>query len=53
MGWLIDPSERLVFVYFANQPPELFDEVEQLLPVPSFASELQLTLGNLFAWLLE
>jgi Uma2 family endonuclease len=53
MGWLIDPSERVVFVYFSKQPPELFYEVEQLLPVPSFASELQLTVGNLFGWLLE
>lgn len=53
IGWLIDPSERLVFVYFANQPPEMFDEAEQLLPVPSFASELQLTVGHLFGWLLE
>ncbi|ALF55468.1 hypothetical protein ACX27_25780 [Nostoc piscinale CENA21] len=53
MGWLIDPSERVVFVYFSNQPPELFDKPEQLLPVPYFASELQLTVGDLFGWLLE
>ncbi|MCF4969576.1 Uma2 family endonuclease [Nostoc sp. CMAA1605] len=53
MGWLIDPSERVVFVYFSNQPPELFDQAEHLLPVPSFASDLQLTIGNLFDWLLE
>ncbi|WP_414574632.1 Uma2 family endonuclease [Anabaena sp. CCY 9402-a] len=48
MGWLIDPTERVVFVYFSNQPPELFDQVEHLLPVPSFASDLQLTVGNSF-----
>jgi Uma2 family endonuclease len=32
---------------------EVFDEPEQLLPVPSFARELQLTVGELFGWLLE
>lgn len=53
MGWLIDPTEKVVFVYFSNQPPELFDEAEQLLPVPSFANDLHLTVGNLFGWLLE
>jgi Uma2 family endonuclease len=53
MGWLIDPSEKAVFVYFPKQQPELFDKPEQLLPVPSFASELGLTLGTLFDWLME
>ncbi len=53
MGWLIDPSERAVFVYFPRQLPELFDKPEQLLPIPAFASELRLTVGNLFDWLME
>lgn len=53
MGWLIDPNEQAVIVYLAKQQPQLFDESEQQLPVPSFASELKLTVGELFAWLLE
>lgn len=53
MGWLIDPDEQTIFVYLANQQPEVFDQVEVLLPVPSFASELQLTVGQIFGWLLE
>ena len=53
IGWLIDPDERAVFSYFPNQQPELFDEPESQLPVPSFASELRLTVGDLFSWLLE
>jgi Uma2 family endonuclease len=53
MGWLIDPEERSVFVDQPNQLTEVFDEPEQLLPVPSFAGELQLTVGDLFGWLLE
>ncbi|MGF1672808.1 MAG: Uma2 family endonuclease [Rivularia sp. (in: cyanobacteria)] len=53
MGWLIDPLEQTVFVFRPQQETEVFDESDRLLPVPSFASELQLTVGDLFAWLLE
>ncbi|MEH1840371.1 MAG: Uma2 family endonuclease [Nostoc sp.] len=53
MGWLIDPEEQTVFVYIRNQQPIMLDELEALLPVPDFASELRLTVGNLFCWLLE
>jgi Uma2 family endonuclease len=53
MGWLIEPEDRSVFVYRPTQSTEVFDEPEQLLPVPSFARELQLTVGELFGWLLE
>jgi len=53
IGWLIDPAEQTVFVYLAKQQPEVFDELEQQLPVPSFASELRLSVGELFGWLRE
>jgi Uma2 family endonuclease len=53
MGWLIDPDEETVFVYLSQQQLEVFDEPEQQLPVPSFASELRLTVGELFGWLSE
>jgi Uma2 family endonuclease len=53
MGWLIDPEEQSVFVYLRNQQPVVLDEAEALLPVPEFASELKLTVGDLFGWLLE
>ena len=53
MGWLVDPAEQTVFVYLPRQQPEVFDQLDALLPVPSFASGLRLTLGDLFAWLLE
>jgi Uma2 family endonuclease len=53
MGWLIDPDEQTIFVYQPKQQPEVFDEPENLLPVPAFASELQLTVGDVFGWLLE
>lgn len=53
MGWLIDPDEKTVFVYQPNQQPEVFDELEEQLPVPLFASELRLTVGDVFGCLLE
>ncbi|MBD1821966.1 Uma2 family endonuclease [Cyanobacteria bacterium FACHB-DQ100] len=53
MGWLIDPDEKVVFVYFADRTIRFFDVPEQLLPVPSFASNIQLTVQTLFGWLSE
>lgn len=53
MGWLIDPAEQTVFVYLPKQQPEVFDQPTQSLPVPSFAKELNLTIGSVFGWLLE
>ena len=53
MGWLIDPDEQTVFVYRSKQELEVFDQADDLLPAPPFASELQLTVKDLFAWLLE
>lgn len=53
MGWLIDPDEQTVFVYLPKQQIAVFDEAEQQLPVTSFASELRLSVGELFGWLLE
>ena len=51
LGWLIDPDERSVFVYAPNQPLAVFENPEDKLPVPSFASELILTVNSIFAWL--
>ena len=53
MGWLIDPDEQTVFVYRSNQSVEIFDERDQLLPVPEFAQGLALTIGKLFSWLVD
>ena len=52
IGWLIDPAEKTVFVYRPKQEVEVFDEPNDLLPVPLFVSELNLTIESLFAWLL-
>jgi Uma2 family endonuclease len=53
MGWLIDPMEKTVFIYRAKQETEVFDKLSAVLPMPPFARHLQLTVKNLFDWLLE
>ncbi len=53
LGWLIDPKEQSVFVYWTDRPPEIFDELEAQLLVPGFAKNINLTVGELFGWLEE
>ncbi len=57
MAWLLDPDEELIFIYRANQTlpqtVELCDRPEQVLPMPSFANDLQLTVKTIFSWLNE
>jgi Uma2 family endonuclease len=53
MGWLIDPDEKLVFVYFADRTLAVFEDVSDLIPVPAFAEVFNLSIGQLFDWLRE
>ncbi len=53
LGWLIDPQEQSVLVYFPAQQPAFLEAVTDILPVPDFAKAFELTLGELFAWLWE
>ncbi|MBE9168490.1 Uma2 family endonuclease [Pleurocapsales cyanobacterium LEGE 06147] len=53
LGWLIDPKEQSVLVYFRAQQPAFFEAATDVLPVPDFAKAFELTLGELFGWLLE
>ncbi|MDJ0659031.1 MAG: Uma2 family endonuclease [Crocosphaera sp.] len=52
MGWLIDPNEQTVLIYRPKQETEVFDTLDLILPVPSFAKEINLTVKDVFAWLL-
>lgn len=53
MGWLIDPGERTIFVYHPKQETDVFELADDdVLPVPKFASGLELTVQGLFEWLL-
>lgn len=51
LGWLINPAEESVFVYYQDKPLAVFDEKFLRLPVPNFAQSFQLTVGEIFAWL--
>jgi Uma2 family endonuclease len=53
MGWLIDPEEEMVFVYFSDRTIAFFEEKSDRLPVPPFAEAFSLTVGQLFSWLEE
>ncbi|MBE9140658.1 Uma2 family endonuclease [Nodosilinea sp. LEGE 07088] len=53
MGWLIDSDEQSVFVYRPDQPTTVSDEPETQLPVPDFAKNFNLTVEELFNWLME
>jgi Uma2 family endonuclease len=53
MGWLIDPAEELVFVYFADRTLAVFEQKSDRLPVPSFATSFNITVGQIFDWLNE
>lgn len=52
MGWLIDPDEQSVFIYASDHPTTVCDQPDVRLPVPTFAEGLNLTVGDLFSWLL-
>jgi Uma2 family endonuclease len=51
MGWLIDPDDQSVFVGQIGQQFAIIDEPDIPLPVPEFAAELKLTVGEIFGWL--
>lgn len=53
ISWLIDPDEQTVLVYLPQQQPQALDLPDDPLPVPNFAANLKLTVGDLFAWLWE
>lgn len=52
MGWLIDPEESCIFVYDEAGTVKMFDQAEDQLPIPEeFAAAVQLTVGEIFGWL--
>ncbi|MBP0020611.1 MAG: Uma2 family endonuclease [Cyanobacteria bacterium SBLK] len=52
IGWLIDPKEKSVLIFYRDRPTAIFDELNSVLPVPEFAKEFELTVGDLFSLLL-
>lgn len=51
MGWLIDPHSKLIFTYTNGSHPQVFELENEIIAVPSFAENLQITLGEIFGWL--
>lgn len=51
MGWLIDPETRSILVYLPQQQSQLLEAENSILPVPDLVKDLQLTVGDIFAWL--
>jgi Uma2 family endonuclease len=51
MAWLLDPDEEVIFIYRADRALQICDRPEQVLPMPAFASDLQLTVATVFSWL--
>lgn len=50
LAWIIDPQEKTIFVYYP-QKVTFFEKHKDILPVPNFMSDFQLSLGDIFAWL--
>ncbi|MEL6469758.1 MAG: Uma2 family endonuclease [Cyanobacteria bacterium J06623_4] len=53
LAWLIDPTEECVVGYTPDLPAVLYEESDAQLPVPAFAADFQLTVGELIGWLYE
>jgi Uma2 family endonuclease len=51
MGWLIDPTDRSVFICMPDRTFQIIDEPSTILPVPEFAVSIQLTVERLFSWI--
>lgn len=51
MGWLVDPDQKSVIAYPAGQQPIFCQQLDEMITVPEFIQDLQLTVGELFSWL--
>ena len=51
VAWLIDPAEKIIFVYQPNQQIHFIDDLAQEVIVPEFARSIKLTAGEIFSWL--
>jgi Uma2 family endonuclease len=51
IGWLIDPTEAIILVYFSDQRPQSMSLSESPIPVPKFAETVMLSPSKIFGWL--
>ena len=50
LGWFIDPQERLIMTFRPGEQPEV-KQNQDILPVLSVLSDLQLSVQDVFGWL--
>jgi Uma2 family endonuclease len=51
MGWLIDPTDRSIFICLPDRTFQMIDEPTTILPVPAFAATIELTGEQIFTWI--
>jgi Uma2 family endonuclease len=51
MGWLIDPNDRSIFICMPDRNLQIIDEPTTILPVPAFATAIELTVAQIFSWI--
>jgi Uma2 family endonuclease len=51
MGWLIDPNDRSIFICMPDRNLQIIDEPTTILPVPAFATAIELTVEQIFSWI--
>ena len=51
MGWLIDPTDRSIFICLPDRTFQMIDEPTTILPVPAFAAAIELTVEQIFGWI--
>ncbi|MCJ2541629.1 Uma2 family endonuclease [Thermostichus vulcanus] len=51
MGWIVDPEEKMVLTYPAQQQPTLHEDPQDMIQTPAFAQGIQLTVETLFGWM--
>jgi Uma2 family endonuclease len=51
MGWLIDPNDRSIFICMPDRNLQIIDEPTTILPVPEFATAIELTVEQIFGWI--
>jgi Uma2 family endonuclease len=52
MGWLLDPEEKTVAVSPQDSRSRILADQGAIVPVPDWAVGLELTVGEIFGWLL-
>jgi Uma2 family endonuclease len=51
VGWLIDPTEKTIFIYQKDRQVQIVDILDKEMLVPTFADSVKLTAGEIFNWL--